>query len=130
MEDSDIERGIRLETAIIFSERMEELAGFYEKALEIGPYQRAPGHAGRQLGEVYLGFDQIDDPTQSPTGVTLWFTVDDLQATFDRMVELGAQVRYPPTRKPWGGYLASLYDPDGNLLGLSQRRLESELDDG
>jgi predicted enzyme related to lactoylglutathione lyase len=54
--------------------------------------------------------------------VTLWFTVDDIQATFDRLVALGARVRYPPSQKPWGGYLACVYDPDGNMLGLSQRQ--------
>jgi uncharacterized glyoxalase superfamily protein PhnB len=47
--------------------------------------------------------------------------VDDLQATFERLVALGATVRYPPTRKPWGAELAAVYDLDGNLLGLAQR---------
>jgi hypothetical protein len=31
-------------------------------------------------------------------------------------------LRYPPTRKPWGALLASLYDPDGNMVGLAQRQ--------
>lgn len=76
------------------------------------------------MGNIYLGFDQVDanqqDAHQS-TGPTLWFTVDDLQATFDRVVALVAEVIYPPTRKPWGAVLPCGYDPAGNLLGLAQR---------
>jgi uncharacterized glyoxalase superfamily protein PhnB len=78
---------------------------------------------GQPVGPVYLGFDQDDDHTSAEgLGVTLWFTVDDLQAAFDRLVTLGARVRYPPTQKPWGATLAAVYDPDGNMIGLSQRQ--------
>jgi predicted enzyme related to lactoylglutathione lyase len=77
---------------------------------------------GQKVGHVYLGFDEADEVEgDGRSSVTLWFTVDDLQSTFDRLVAMGARVRYPPTRKPWGGFLASVYDPEGNMLGLSQR---------
>jgi predicted enzyme related to lactoylglutathione lyase len=111
-----------LETVIIFTERMEALAEFYRQALHLGEWERSPGHLGQRVGPVYLGFDQVDKADGAPPrSVTLWFTVNDIQATFDRLVALGAKVRYPPTQKPWGAVLASLYDPDGNLLGLAQR---------
>ena len=115
--------GVELETVIIFTERMEELAEFYREALQLGPYQRSPNHMGQQVGPVYLGFDQHEEPAGSErTGVTLWFTVDDIHAAFGRLVAMGAEVRYPPTRKPWGAFLAAVYDPDGNMVGLSQRQ--------
>jgi predicted enzyme related to lactoylglutathione lyase len=115
--------GVVLETVIIFTESMEELAEFYQKALQLGPYQLSPNHMGQQVGPVYLGFDQLEEPAGSErTGVTLWFTVDNLHAAFGRLVAMGAKVRYPPTRKPWGAFLASVYDPDGNMVGLSQRQ--------
>jgi predicted enzyme related to lactoylglutathione lyase len=123
--DKEREPGLSamLETVIIFTDRMEELAGFYQKAFQLGPYQHSPGHMGQQVGPVYLGFDQVQEPAGSErTGATLWFTVDSLHAAFDRLVAMGAKVRYPPTRKPWGAVLASVYDPDGNIIGLSQRQ--------
>jgi predicted enzyme related to lactoylglutathione lyase len=114
--------GSLLQTVIIFTERMEELSTFYAKALQIGPFESSPNHLGCQLGTVYFGFDQVEAVQgESPGGVTIWFTVDDLQATFERVVALGAEVRYPPTRKPWGAMLAAVYDLDGNVLGLAQR---------
>jgi predicted enzyme related to lactoylglutathione lyase len=54
-------------------------------------------------------------------GPTIWFDVDDLQATFDRFVASGAGVRYPPELKPMGDVLASLEDLDRNVFGLVQR---------
>jgi uncharacterized glyoxalase superfamily protein PhnB len=116
-----IEQAARLETVIVFTERMEEMASFYQEAFELGPFESSPGHLGQRVGHVYLGFDLIEGVGASAeAGVTLWFTVNDLQATFDRLVSMGARVRYPPTEKPWGARLASVYDPDGNVLGIAQ----------
>lgn len=99
---------------------MESLARFYQDGLALGEMQRSPEHIGFQVGPIYLGFDQVDEV--SGTGaVTLWMTVDDIEATFEYLIDLGALVKYEPTRKLWGGYLAAVYDPDGNLIGLSQR---------
>jgi predicted enzyme related to lactoylglutathione lyase len=121
--DSSTGQGTLLETIIIFTQRMEELAGFYSQALEIGPFDPMPGHLGCQLGPVYFGFDQVEEREgEGKFGATLWFTVDDLDATFERMVGMGVEVIYPPTPKPWGAVLAAVHDPDGNLLGLSQRQ--------
>jgi predicted enzyme related to lactoylglutathione lyase len=115
--------GTSLDTAIIFTSNMQELAGFYQRGLQLGQYQSSPQHLGQMVGQVYLGFDQIEAADQgSRKAVTLWFTVDDLQSTFDRLVDMGAKVGYPPTAKPWGAVLACVYDPDGNLVGLAQRQ--------
>jgi predicted enzyme related to lactoylglutathione lyase len=119
-----VSRGTALETMIIFTTDMEALAAFYQEGLELGSYQRSPQHMGQQVGPVYLGFDEVESlEGNARANVSLWFTVENLQATYDRLVGLGASVRYPPVRKPWGGYLACVYDPDGNMLGLSQREL-------
>jgi len=113
--------GTVLETVIIFTRRMEELAAFYQETLDLAEFERSPDHMGIQIGPVYLGFDQVDQGEGGQSGVSLWFTVDNIQDTFERMVETGARVRYQPTLKPWGGHLAAVYDPDGNMIGLSQR---------
>ena len=114
--------GAQLETVIIFTPHMEELARFYQQAFDLDEYSASPRHLGQQVGSVYLGFDEDAEMTTTSTSVTLWFTVDDIQTTYDRLIELGAQDRYAPTRKPWGAVLAAVYDPDGNMVGLSQRQ--------
>ena len=115
-----------MDTVIIFTENMVDLASFYEKALGIGPFERMPGHLGCQVGPVYFGFDQVESAKTGTGGATLWFTVNDIQTIFAKLVHLEVKVIYPPTRKPWGALLAAVYDPDGNVLGLSQREGDEE----
>jgi predicted enzyme related to lactoylglutathione lyase len=119
-EERETGKGTALETAIIFTGRLEELARFYQEGLELGGFNRSPRHLGLQVGPVYLGFDQVEQ-VRGGGGVTLWFTVDDLRSTYERLVLMGAGVVYPPSRKAGGAFLAAVYDPDGNMIGLSQR---------
>jgi predicted enzyme related to lactoylglutathione lyase len=111
------------DTIIYFTTRMNELAEFYRRGLNLGEAQHHGGnHLGFSLNEgVYLGFDQADEARAGFGGPTVWFGVDYLQATFDRFVSLGATVRYPPEHKAMGDLLASLHDLDGNVFGLVQR---------
>jgi predicted enzyme related to lactoylglutathione lyase len=111
-----------LHTVIIQTSKMEEMATFYGEGLELGEAALTGGnHLGFPLPNTYFGFDLIEDSPE-PTGViSLWFEVEDLDETFQRFTELGAEIKYPPSPKPWGAILAALYDPDGNLFGLSQR---------
>jgi predicted enzyme related to lactoylglutathione lyase len=114
---------VQIDTTIIFTTQMKELAQFYQAGLDLQvPIPTSEDHLGFPLGAVYLGFDQVAEAWQSPGAVTLWFRVDDLDATFNRFVGLGARVNYPPVDKPWGDRLASVYDLDSNLIGLSQRK--------
>lgn len=115
--------GIMLHTVIIETPRMEELAEFYSQGLDLGP--AAPtgdNHLGFSLQNAYFGFDLVDEERHEyPGAISVWFEVDDLEATFQRFVALGATVKYPPTQKPWGATLSAVFDPDGNIVGLAQR---------
>ncbi len=113
----------KLDTVIISTPRMQELAKFYQEGLQLNPPQgHSDNHLGFPLEGTYLGFDKVDDAAfEYPGAVSLWFRVDDIEATFNRFKQLGAKVKYPPTKKPWGDVLAALIDPDGNILGLAQR---------
>ena len=112
-----------MDTAIILTSRVKEMASFYRQGLELGEAQPAgPDHLGFDLPNAYFGFDLVDTPPEASGVLSLWFRVNDLAATFDRFKELGAKVKYPPTKKPWGDELAAMYDLDGNLFGLAQRK--------
>ena len=111
-----------LQTVIIQTGQLAEMADFYARGLELDPAAATGGdHLGFTLPNLYFGFDQVDDVPEPSGGVSFWFEVEDIEASFKRFEVLGAKVKYPPTKKPWGAILAALYDPDGNLFGLSQR---------
>jgi predicted enzyme related to lactoylglutathione lyase len=112
-----------LDTVIICTTRMRELAEFYKLGLQLQePKPQGDNHLGFQLPEIYLGFDKIDeDQFLHPGAISLWFRVDNIEETFERLKYMGAKIKYPPTKKPWGDTLAAVFDPDGNIIGLAQR---------
>ena len=116
--------GAVLDTVILKTVRMAELASFYGEGLQLGePSATGDDHLGYRMPGAYLGFDRILDESTYiyPGAVELWFEVDDLDATYAAMSESGAAVKYEPQDKPWGARLAALFDPDGNVVGLAQR---------
>jgi catechol 2,3-dioxygenase-like lactoylglutathione lyase family enzyme len=116
-----------LQTVIIQTDQMAKMADFYARGLELGdPAATGGDHLGFPLPNLYFGFDQVEAVPESTGIISLWFEVEDIETCFERFEELGVRVNYPPTKKPWGAVLAALYDPDGNLFGLSQRGLNPE----
>jgi predicted enzyme related to lactoylglutathione lyase len=111
-----------LQTVIIQTGQLSEMADFYGRGFELGEAAATGGdHLGYPLPNLYFGFDLVEEVPDPSGAISLWFEVEDIEATFARFEELGARVKYPPSKKPWGAVLAALYDPDGNLFGISQR---------
>ena len=111
-----------LHTVILQTSRLQEMVDFYSAGLELGKSSPTGGdHLGFSLPNAYFGLDYIEKPPEPSGVISLWFEVENLQKTFERFEEIGAEIKYPPTQKPWGASLAALYDPDGNLFGLTQR---------
>ena len=111
-----------LDTVIIFTGQHQLLASFYQAGLDLPqPEPFGDTHLGIQMEGLYLGFDLVEDLNEPSTGgVSLWFGVPDLGAAYAKLIDLGAEDRYPPQEKPFGERVASVYDPDGNIIGLVQ----------
>jgi predicted enzyme related to lactoylglutathione lyase len=48
------------------------------------------------------------------------FATDDLDATFEKVRESGAEVLQEPTSQPWGARDCAFRDPSGNLVRIAQ----------
>jgi hypothetical protein len=57
-----------------------------------------------------------------PGGVVVYWHVDDVAATLDRLVSLGAKQLEAPTERGPGFVTASVIDPFGNVLGIMYNR--------
>lgn len=111
----------RLDAVLFASPNPEALAEFYQRGFELEPPKwHGEDHLGLNLSNTYLGFDRTNETAPSSSGsVSVWFRVSDIEATFARLVRLGATVKYAPTTEESPGeILAMLYDPDGNSVGL------------
>ncbi len=108
----------------LFVSDLDRSVEFYAKklglALEFSDSEH--GYASLSAGPVRLGL-ALPGPDQGDllgrhTGIGL--AVEDLVAEHARLVDLGVDFAMEPTKQPWGGFMALVADPDGNLLYLDE----------
>ena len=64
--------------------------------------------------------DRVTGASQDPFRIMVNLAVDDIRAVHARLVGAGVAFTRPPETEDWGGQVASLLDPDGNLIQLMQ----------
>jgi PhnB protein len=107
---------------------------FYEQAFGAEEIERMLGpdnsvmHAEIRIGDsiIMLGDENPQWGTKSPEtlgGVhgSLHLYVDDADASFDRALKAGCQVRYPLEDTFWGDRYGKVVDPFGHEWGLATR---------
>ncbi len=112
----------------VFVSDWERAIRFYTETLGMTLASRADEYGWAQLdtGEGQLALERVDPADAEGRsfvgrfiGVSL--EVPDIAATYDTLVERGVEFLSPPRQQPWGGILAHLKDPDGNVLTLLGR---------
>ncbi|WP_246002709.1 VOC family protein [Allorhizocola rhizosphaerae] len=102
---------------------------WYTEVLGIEPYfvrevEGRPAYIEFRIGDHLHEFGFIDarfappGQDQRPAGAVLHWHVDDIEASLERLVSLGARVYLPVTEHGPGFVTASVIDPFGNILGI------------
>ena len=80
------------------------------------------GYASYFAGPISLGIVVASESDSARPGVHtgIGFNTADLAAEYARLRELGVAFTMPPSRQPWGGFMAMLADPDGNVFYLDE----------
>src|ERR1700730_11688350 len=113
----------KLSIVRIFVTEWERAVRFYTETLGIplGFRDDAAGWAQLDTGEGQLALERVELSDAEGralvgrfVGVTL--EVPDILAAHTHLVERGVDFVEPPERQPWGGILAHLRDPDGNVI--------------
>lgn len=97
---------------------------WYTEFLGFAPYFERPGYIEFRIGDYQHELGIIDSRyappgmAKTPGGEIVYWHVDDLQATLNRLLELGAQSYGPVTTHGDGFVTASVIDPFGNILGI------------
>ena len=107
----------------IFVDDIERARRFYRDVLELHRNHR-PRRTGLLFDldgkNVIVEKVAADDPEHDLVGrfLAVSFNVDDIDATYRKLVAKGVSFPEPPERQGWGGTLAFPRDPDGNILTL------------
>ena len=79
------------------------------------------GDYSHELGILDARFAPAGAGHDGSGAVTYW-AVDDVQASYDRLVSLGATTHQPPIERGPGFVTASVVDPFGNVLGVMENQ--------
>jgi predicted enzyme related to lactoylglutathione lyase len=80
------------------------------------PYMDKPYYVGFKAGDQDIGLD----PHGHRSGAVGYFHVGDIKAAFQALTDAGAEVDEEIKDVGGGRLIASVKDPDGNLIGLLQ----------
>jgi predicted enzyme related to lactoylglutathione lyase len=108
----------------VFVTDLERAIAFYRDTLglELAHSDAAHGYASFEAGPVSLGLALPGDGQRDLVGrhTGVGFAVADLEAEHARLAGLGVAFPMAPARQPWGGFMALVADPDGNVYYLDE----------
>lgn len=108
-----------LRTTIYKVGDIEKATEWYSRAFETKPYFNESFYVGFNIGGYELGLQPEANPTTDKVeSVVSYWGVEDIQASYDRLLAIGASENEKPQNV--GGELmtATLKDPFGNVIGL------------
>ena len=118
-----------LTTINFFADDLPAARDWYTELLGVEPYFARPSEGTPAYVEFRIGDYQhelgILDSRFAPHGrsdqaggTLIYWAVDDVQASFDRLLALGATAYEKPVERGPGFVTASVVDPFGNVLGV------------
>jgi predicted enzyme related to lactoylglutathione lyase len=113
---------LNLNSVMIGTMQLKELAGFYEKVLgkPAEMIDTENGFYGWQVGSTFIGVlehSEMKGRSNDPGRVMLNFETSQVKEEFERIKAQGAGVIKAPYEMG-GGWIATLADPDGNYFQL------------
>ena len=120
-----------LATVSFWADNLEAAKQWYTELLGTEPYFSRPGPDGRlayiefRIGDHQAELGIIDGrfaprgPAAGPGGAVIYWHVDDVTATFEKLLSMGAKEHQPVTSRGTEGFITgSVVDPFGNILGI------------
>jgi predicted enzyme related to lactoylglutathione lyase len=109
---------------IIWTEDLDRLVAFYRDTLELTPHSIRPNFIAFRWGEMRLSLGKhpkVRGVAQDPYRIMINLGVDDIHRVYASLCAKGVPFLKPPQQEYWGGWVATFFDPDGNILQLLQQ---------
>ena len=104
---------------------VDKAKAVYTALLGIAPQTDSPHYVGFDVAGQHIGLLPARGPQGLTSPVAYWH-VDDIEAKLADVTAAGATVKDPPNEVGGGRVVATVVDPDGNILGLIQDKAVSE----
>ncbi|RRJ87574.1 glyoxalase [Gulosibacter macacae] len=90
---------------------------FYRVLTEVDPFVDSEHYVGFMVGEMQIG---LAKGNPGPGGPAIYWKTDDIEASQRALVAAGGALGTGPNEVGGGLQVATVTDPDGNTVGLSQ----------
>jgi predicted enzyme related to lactoylglutathione lyase len=108
----------KLRTVIYHVNDIDAAKVWYKKVTGIDAYFDEPFYVGFDINGFELGLHPAHENMQQGNHTTSYWSVDDIQASFEKLISLGA-TEIENVRDVGGGIkVATVQDPFGNYIGL------------
>lgn len=107
-----------LRTVVYHVGGLDRAKEWYAAMLGVSPYFDTPYYVGFNVGGYELGLHPIETPVVFGTSVVTYWGVEDIDASFARLLDLGCDTHFPVTEVGEGIKVADLIDPFGNIVGI------------
>jgi predicted enzyme related to lactoylglutathione lyase len=117
-------RSCNTSTVTFFADDLDAAQAWYSELLGIDPYfVREGAYLEWRIGDYQHEFGLLNSKfaphkTVGPAGAIVYWAVDDVEATYRRLLALGATPHAEPVERGPGFVTASVLDPFGNVLGV------------
>lgn len=105
------------------TDRFDAMRAFYVDTLGLHPRSQRHGFVNFEWGETRLTISvhpDVSGATRDPLRMMINLAVSDISSAHARLAATGVGFSRPPEQEPWGGWIATFADPDGNTLQLMQ----------
>lgn len=107
---------------------LDEAKAWYSKVTGVEPYFDEPFYVGFNVAGYELGLMPEEGPATRGDSVLCYWGVEDIQAEYTRLLELGAtsvgeitdvggEIRTAEVKDPWGNVFGIIYNPHFKLPG-------------
>ncbi len=108
-----------IKTVLVPVSDLEKAKAAYTALLGRAPQTDGPYYVGYDVAGQHIGLLPGGGPQHLTSPVTYWH-VPDIEGTLAALTAAGATVKDPASDVGGGRLVATVTDPDGNVLGLTQ----------
>lgn len=109
----------RMQTVIYPVKDLAAAKQLYQKLLGVDPYMDSSYYVGFNVDGQDVGLDPNGHENGMSGPIGYWH-VDDIETTLKALLDAGAQEKQPVRDVGGGKLIATVQDPDGNVVGILQ----------
>ena len=109
---------------IIWTDRLNVMTEFYRDVMGFPVHSVRPNFIAFEWGDMRFSIgthEHVSGMSSEPDRVMINLGTRDIHAAHQALTAKGVEFVRPPEQEHWGGWVATLRDPDGNTLQLMQQ---------